>query len=554
VRTQLVTALVLAIVLSSATAYTSFVMPGSGNVHTTQLRVLAGATGSDPYRPLGEVLGASVDWTDNCQGLFDPVSGLLRPVPVGELIAAGPSFLRFPATDLSQHYDWTLGVGTFKERGSNPSHGRYPQVCYFGTDEFIALANHTGATPVLVVNAATANATLAAEWVSYCNDPYTQGKGVLRAKNGHKAPYDVRYWEIGFDMYQPSYWEDDPDQTTLPGVKYAREVIEFSKEMKAVDPDIKVGITLVLHPDVEAGSVDPSWNANVLREAAGSISDGPAHGKRLFDYVVVKVELPRVDVLLDMQDLFAYSYARTFMSLQEDLIQLRGLLYPPNEVPIAISSFMPYYGPKGWNTDASSQAGSAVVTANIAMEAISAARASDPHGMLYACYGDLSSRSHTSLLISPDFEDNHAGRWERSPSFFALELCRQLEGMHPLEMVRVRSSEYSIGGERSMAALRGVPYVDGVAVIDADLATVRLLLVNRATDGTSRVLVEVEGWSGQMSVTRTAIDAPSLQSTNLLEERVRTTSEGHRVGNPSIGVDLPPGSVVLLTLVRTGVT
>jgi hypothetical protein len=26
------------------------------------------------------------------------------------------------------------------------------------------------------------------------------------------------------------------------------------------------------------------------------------------------------------------------------------------------------------------------------------------------------------------------------------------------------------------------------------------------------------------------------------------------VGNPSIGVDLPPGSVVLLTLVRTGVT
>lgn len=423
-RTRLVTALVLAVVLSSTTVYTSYVMPGTGHVHTTHLRVLAGAAGSDPYRPLGTVLGASVDWTDNCQGLYDPVSGLLRPVPVGELIAAGPAFLRFPATGLSQYYDWALGVGTFKERGSNPSHGRFPQVCYFGTDEFIALANHTGATPVLVVNAINANASLAADWVSYCNDVYTVGKGALRAKNGHKAPYDVRYWEIGYDMYMPSYWEDDPDKTTLPGVKYARKVIEFSRVMKAVDPDIQIGITLVLHPDIEATSVDPSWNANVLREAAGKITDGPAREKRFFDYVVVKVELPRVDVLLDSEDLFAYSYARTFSALQEDLVQLRGLLYPPNEVPIAISSFMPYYGSEGWNTDASSQAGSAVVTANIAMEAVMAARASDPHGMLYACYGDLSSRSHTSLLISPDFEDNHAGRWERSPSFLAIVLAK----------------------------------------------------------------------------------------------------------------------------------
>lgn len=126
--------------------------------------------------------------------------------------------------------------------------------------------------------------------------------------------------------------------------------------------------------------------------------------------------------------------------------------------------------------------------------------------------------------------------------------------MHPLETVRVRSSQYSIGGERSLAAVRDVPYVDGAAVIDANLTTVRLLLVNRATEGTSRVLVEVEGWSGQMSVTRTDISSPSLQATNLLEERVRTTSEGRRVGSPSIEVDLPRGSVVLITLVRTGVT
>jgi alpha-L-arabinofuranosidase len=548
-RVKLITSLVLAVVLLGTTAYTSYMMPGVPEPPLTELRLLAGA-GADPSpSAYPSVLGASVDWTDDCQGLYNHVSGLLEPEPVGELISSDPAYLRFPAGGLSQSYNWTHGVGTSEQRGTNPSHGPRPQRSYFGTDEFMALINHTGARPVIVVNAAENNPREAADWVSYCNDVYWRGKGPMRTQNGHLQPYAIKYWEIGFEMHQSQYWESDADQTTPAGVRYANLLMEYSRAMKAVDPTILVGATLVLHSDVESASADMSWNINVLNTAKGTFS--PNSKLRYFDYVTVTVKVPRLDVLLDAPDMFAYSYARTYETLQEDLAQLRGLLYFPNEVPIAISSFVPDFTSRGWNTDAPAYSGSAVITANIAMEALRSAASDDPRSMLYACYGDISSRSYSALLVNPDFAANAGGTWQPSPSYIALDLCSVLQGMVSVEVARLRAAEYSMGGERSLPAIRGVPIVDAIAGISADGLTARAIIVNREVDGPSRVVLSVEGWSGLVSVTRTVISSESLRSTNLLGEGVRTVSEGWRSGEPKVEVEVPRASVMLLELERS---
>jgi hypothetical protein len=66
------------------------------------------------------------------------------------------------------------------------------------------------------------------------------------------------------------------------------------------------------------------------------------------------------------------------------------------------------------------------------------------------------------------------------------------------------------------------------------------------------VRLTIDGWGGQMSVSQTVISAESLLSNNLLEERVRTTTEAWRAGGSSLEVVVPPGSVVLMELARSG--
>ena len=553
-RAKLVAGLILALVLTGTVGYTSYVLPNVGGDPYVEFKVMARLGPGEPPAPTSSVLGANIDWTDNCQGIYDPVSGLLRPVPVGELISMGPAFLRFPATDLSQHYNWTRGVGKVNERGSNPTHGKYPQTSTFGTDEVHKLINHTGATPVMVVNAANGNAREAADWVSYCNDVYWRGKGVLRQQNGHPQPYGVRYWEVGTGMDSRSVWQSSPDQTTPAGTQYGRRLMDYSRAMKAVDPTIKVGAWLVLSPELESASADPSWNINVLTEAGGTFKldvGGKVQTLRYFDYVVVSVHLPRVDVLLEARDLFSYSYASVYDALEADLDQLRGLLLA-NEVPIAISSFGPDFTDGGWNTQSAADAGAAAITADIATEAVARSVTSDGRRVLYACYGELSTRSFGSLLVNPDFEESRLGSWQRSPNYYAMRMCFELQGTRPLPVAELRMTKFTVGGERQLPKIEGVPLVKALAGSDSNGTVIRVLLINREVDRETRVRLTIDGWGGQMSVSRTALAAESLLSNNLLEERVRSTTEAWRVGGPSLEVALPPGSVVLMELGRSG--
>jgi hypothetical protein len=557
-RAQVIAGLVLAVVLTATVGYTSYVLPYPGQDPVTDLKVLTLPGQGEPPSPTSTVLGVNIDWTDDCQGLYEPVTGFLRPQPVGELITMGPSYLRFPATDLSQSYNWTRGVGKVNERGANPSHGRYPQTSSFGTDEFMALVNHTMASPVVVVNAANGDAQEAADWVSYCNDVWWKGKGVLRSQNGHQQSYGVKYWEIGYDMQEKGFWQFDTDQTTAAGLKYAHRLMDYSMAMKLVDRDIKVGAWLVLHPDLETSGADQSWNINVLTEAGGTFkfkaTDGTEYTRRYFDYVVVSVELPRVNMLLDTSELFAYSYAKTYASLQQDLDQLKGLLFAPNEVPIAIASFEPYFNEGGWNTQCAADEGSSLLTANIALEAVRRSVVGDGRRVIYACYGDLSSKDYGPLLINPDFKEARLAGWERSANYFAMRLCAEMQGARPLPIAGLRTPKYDIGGERSLPAIDGVPVVEAFATSDSNGSVVKVMLLNRETDRPSQLRLSLDGWAGQMGVTRVTVSAESLLSNNLLLERVRTVTESWRVGGPDLQLSLPKGSVVLVTLQRSGGT
>jgi hypothetical protein len=149
-------------------------------------------------------------------------------------------------------------------------------------DEFILLCHALGAEPVICVGlgsayiknrpgrliGSTRSQVLenAIEWVRYSN----QVKG-----------YGVKYWEIGNE----SYWRGSV--ATLTVSDYTRDVLELSRVMKAIDPNILIGVNGHVDKDYvsTADSVDgPIWWQYLLMHAAPEIDFLVVHPYPCFEW------------------------------------------------------------------------------------------------------------------------------------------------------------------------------------------------------------------------------------------------------------------------------
>ncbi|HEX5889823.1 MAG TPA: hypothetical protein VFY61_14035, partial [Pyrinomonadaceae bacterium] len=171
-----------------------------------------------------------------------------------------PAFIRWPGGNVAQDYRWPWGVGPRDERvtWSNLSWKNEPEPGDFGTDEFIMLSRSLGAEPSITVNVEGRGATVAeaAAWVEYCNGPATSKYGAMRAANGHPAPFNVKLWEVGNEIWG-NWVRGHSDAAT-----YARNYNRYAQAMRAVDPSIKL---------IAVGDNDMNWNRTVLREAGRNI-------------------------------------------------------------------------------------------------------------------------------------------------------------------------------------------------------------------------------------------------------------------------------------------
>jgi alpha-L-arabinofuranosidase len=124
----------------------------------------------------------------------------------------------------------------------------------------------------------------AAAWVAFVNGDPQDGRPLgtdaegndwrtigywakKRAALGHPAPYGVKYWEVGNEMF-----DKNNAGGCTPVRTYAQDFISFAKAMKTVDPGIKLGAVGLTKPRGR-GDADfkDAWNPTLLRIAGGEI-------------------------------------------------------------------------------------------------------------------------------------------------------------------------------------------------------------------------------------------------------------------------------------------
>lgn len=173
---------------------------------------------------LGQVspylFGANLLWANDAGGAFDPATGQFYPRFVREVKDIGITSLRYPGGTTSDSFVWERAIGPMVLRQPNEAYGvlRYvrgrdcclvgpPQPSDVGPDQFGRLLGQLGASGMVTVNFDTGTPQQAAALAAYMtaavpahpsSDPDQPSYwAALRAKDGHPAPYDVPYWEVG---------------------------------------------------------------------------------------------------------------------------------------------------------------------------------------------------------------------------------------------------------------------------------------------------------------------------------------------------------------------
>jgi alpha-L-arabinofuranosidase len=206
---------------------------------------------------------ASLMPSDNVYGMRKDVLELVK--------AMAPTIIRWPGGGYPDVYDWRNAIGPRDRRAPQPilpfgqpygyDNGMDPND--FGTDEFLTFCDVIGAEPYITANFGSGTPEMAANWVEYTNGAANTTWGARRVANGHPAPYQVKNWSVGNEVWGAPF---ESGHTTAEG--YAYFLLPIVKAMRQADPEIKI---TAVGASANITSSDPSWNKTVLAHAANDI-------------------------------------------------------------------------------------------------------------------------------------------------------------------------------------------------------------------------------------------------------------------------------------------
>jgi hypothetical protein len=215
----------------------------------------------------------------------------------------GIQALRFPGGSTSDEYHWSA---ISKRRETS-------------FDQFAHVATNIGAQVFITVNYGSGTPDEAAAWVRYSN------------VTNH---YGFKYWEIGNENY--GGWEHDENSPQHDPVTYATRAGDFLRQMKAADPDIKIGVV------AEAGEdrYNSHTNHSVLNPRSGIKHSG-----------WTPIVLSTLKNLGDTPDFLIYHRYPQNHGKENDTSLLQSAATWPDEAADLRQQLKDYFGDAGANVE-----------------------------------------------------------------------------------------------------------------------------------------------------------------------------------------------------------
>lgn len=182
---------------------------------------------------------------DNVEGFRADTLALLREL--------NSPVYRWPGGNFVSGYDWRDGLGPRDKRPTrtNPAWTGI-ETNDVGMDEFVRLCRLIDAEPMIAVNTGFGDAYSAAAEVEYANGAPDTHWGRIRAANGNREPFKVKWWCVGNEMY--GNWQLGYMQLN----HYVLKHNWIEEMMRKVDPTIKT---------IAVGSVG-DWTRGMLRSCS----------------------------------------------------------------------------------------------------------------------------------------------------------------------------------------------------------------------------------------------------------------------------------------------
>ena len=125
--------------------------------------------------------------------------------------------LRWPGGCFADEYHWRDGIGLRANRPKmvNTNWGGVVEDNSFGTHEFLELCKLLNCEPYITGNLGSGTVQEMSNWVEYLNFDGESPLTLLRAKNGHPAPYKVTFWGVGNESWgcggnmTPEYYSNE---------------------------------------------------------------------------------------------------------------------------------------------------------------------------------------------------------------------------------------------------------------------------------------------------------------------------------------------------------
>ncbi|MDD5065734.1 MAG: alpha-L-arabinofuranosidase C-terminal domain-containing protein [bacterium] len=466
-------------------------------------------------------------WAKNFHGYREYGAGLWNPVrmePVSNVMQlgkeAGISIMRFPGGCGSHGYEWKKAV----KKGRNSFK--------FGLYEFCGVCHDLNADAVITLSYFKDTPQDAADLVAFLNAPLDQNTDNkltapkntfswpgLRAENGHPGSFQVKYFEIGNEV-----WHGDHIRTKeVKPEAYARRYLQYYDAMKAVDPSIQIGVVL----DTD------QWNKKIIPIIKNKVDFGilhsypaPGYGKELESIPVDKLFL----MCLGMPAVITEPhYQKTLKLLKQ---------YAKRDIPLAITEFNGGFFMRS-SIPYQFTLGNALINAELLRIFMK------PENNILMANNWNFINEHWGMIYNgfQNEADKLRNRYHKRPNYYVFELYHNHFGEFLLN-ADVKSDTYQ---ERGYT----VDYITVNASMNKEQNKVYLMILNKNLKNKMSSEIILKGFENISSAEAWILNGPdylSLNENNPDTVSVKSVNLMNAVKNGSLAVELEPHSLTAVEI------